>query len=117
MEYEMEYEIEISFKLKLGSKYMDLKNQLLNICEKNNIINCYFITELEGEGNKINKSLVVASIVTNKLNNLVNDIKKYKEYNIDCIYQDNKILYASSYYLNNKMCKEAKDYYIKNYIN
>ena len=98
----MEYELEISFKLKLGATYSYLKNKLQFIFEKNNITNYYFTTELEGEGKKISTSLVIVFITTTELislNNLITDIKKHKEYNIDCIYHNNKIFYASSYYL------------------
>ena len=113
----MGYVLEISFKLKLGSTYTSLTNTLVDICENNEVENYYFTTELEGVGKKIYKSLAIATISLknmSSLSNLIEDLKKYKEYHVDCIYNDSidsRILYASSYYLTHKMTKEGRESY------
>lgn len=115
----MGYVLEISFKLKLGSTYTSLTNTLVDICDKNEVDHYYFTTELEGVGKKIYKSFAIATISLksmNSLSNLIEDIKKHKEYHVDCIYNDSidsRILYASSYYLTHKMTKEGRESYKK----
>jgi len=115
----MGYVLEISFKLKLGSTYTSLTNTLVDICDKNEVDHYYFTTELEGVGKKIYKSFAIGTVSVKNYNSLLNfidNIKKHKEFHVDCIYNDtidSRILYASSYYLTHKMTKEGRESYKK----
>jgi len=112
----MRYIIELSFKLQLGSSYSHLHNLIIDMCENNEVVDYYFMTEAEGEGNKIYKNYCVASITVEnraQLDTIIYHIKRQKKIYIDCIHTDDsasRIKYVSSYY-KKKMTKEGLERY------
>ena len=114
----MRYIIELSFKLQLGSSYTYLRNLITDMCENNEVVDYYFMTESEGVGNKIHKNHCVATITVEnraQLDTIIYHIKHIKKVYIDCIYTDDstsRIKYASPYYIKTKMTKEGQEKYM-----
>ena len=114
----MRYIIELSFNLQLGSSYTYLRSLITDMCENNEVVDYYFMTESEGVGNKIYKNHCVASITVEnraQLDTIIYHIKHIKKVYIDCIYTDDstsRIKYASPYYIKTKMTKEGQEKYM-----
>jgi hypothetical protein len=100
----MAYTIEISINLQ--QNYNDSENTLYYIADKYNYDKIYKFEEIDGN-NKIARchSITVISFLKNQLDNLmffIKNVKQYKCYNIECIYEDDiktKLIYASDLYL------------------
>ena len=114
----MGFNIEVSFKIKTGNSYTKCNNMLVDLIEENDATNYYFINETVG-GRKIERSNRIAYInfdTLEKLKSFTHDLKKVKEFYIDCITNDEvktQILYASSYYLTNVLSKEGRKIYLQ----
>ena len=78
----MRYIIELSFNLQLGSSYTYLRNLITDMCENNEVVDYYFMTESEGVGNKIYKNHCISTITVEnraQLDTIIYHIKRIKK--------------------------------------
>lgn len=96
----MAYTIEISLNYLKYSYITELQSNLFYIADKYNYDRYYQLDERNGLN-----SITVISFLKNQIQTMthfIKEIKKYKYYLIDCIYEDNiktKLIYATNYYL------------------
>jgi hypothetical protein len=110
----MAYTIEVSIHLSKFSNISDIESNLYFIADKYNYDRIYKLEEIDGTS-KIPRyhSIIAISFLKTQIDiilHFIKNIKKYKYYNIECIYEDNiktKLIYATKYYLNiiDKDCK------------
>ena len=110
----MAYTIEISINLSKFSNISDIESNLFYIADKYNYERIYKLEEIDGTS-KIPRyhSIIAITFSKNQIDiilHFIKNIKKYKYYNIECIYEDNiktKLIYATKYYLSiiDKDCK------------
>lgn len=115
------YNIEISINMIKETKHSEVESIIEYIAKSYDCDDIYYFTE-EDITRKIPRyhSIYVINFLDDNFNNLIKflkNIKQYKTTHIECIYYNNiyKLLYASSYYLNN-IDKEIKKKY-KQFIN
>ena len=110
----MGYSIEISFDLNKHKNYTSIKYFVQEEAEKNRSNSFYDFFEIEG-AKRVERNRCVFSIYFDDPENCINfakTIKKTKFLNIEIIFDDShKIVYASSYYRQNKMTKEGRQIY------
>jgi len=102
----MAYNIEVSINLLKYSNVSELQSTLFYIADKYNYDRIYNFSETDGTS-KIPRyhDITVISFLKNQIQTLsdfIKEIKKYKHYNIECIYEDDiktKLIYATHYYL------------------
>lgn len=112
----MGYFVEISFNLSKHKNYTSIKNLIMEHAEKNSSISSYDFFELEG-GKQIKRNRCIFSVYFDNMEHCTSfakQIRRLKCLDIEIIYNDcNKIIFASSYYRQNKMTKESRDLYKK----
>lgn len=113
----MGYNIEISVNMLKETKFSEIENTIHCVAEFYNCDNIYSITEEDGT-KKIPRyhCIYVIIFLDENFENLIKFlkfIKKYKSGYIECIYENDiyKLLYASSFYLNNSVDKELSKKY------
>ena len=102
----MAYTIEISINIMKHANISDIESTLYYIADKYNYDRFYKISETDGT-QKIPRyhSITVVSFLKTQIQILlyfIKEIKKYKYFNIECIYEDDiktKLIYATNYYL------------------
>ena len=116
----MGYNIEISINMLKESKFSEIKSIIQESANSYGCDNIYTISEEDGT-TKITRYHIIFIIhfLEENIDNFVKFvkiIKNYKKGYIECIYNtNNKLIYASSYYLNN-INKEASQKY-RQFIN
>jgi len=113
----MAYSIEVSIHILKYSNISELKSTLFYIADKFNYDRIYNLSETDGTS-KIPRfhDITVISFLKNQIQTLsdfIKEIKQYKYYNIECIYEDNiktKLIYATDYYLNTIDKSKRLDY-------
>lgn len=116
----MGYTIEISINMLKENKFSEVENTIRNIAEFYNCDDFYTLTEEDGTKKTPRYHTVYIINFLDNVNNLIKfiiHIKKYKSGYIECVYENNinKLLYASSFYLNNIEKDISKKY--KEFIN
>ena len=110
----MGYSIEISFDLNKHKNYTSIKKFVQEEAEKNRSDSFYDFFEIEG-AKRVERNRCVFSAYFDDPENCISfakTIKKTKFLNIEIIFDDcHKIVFASSYYRQNKMTKEARENY------
>jgi hypothetical protein len=102
----MAYNIEISVDLFKHSNISDIQSRLYYIADKYNYDHIYKLEELDNSCKRMKShNIIVISFLKNQIETLsyfIKEIKNYKYYNIECIYEDDiktKLIYASNVYL------------------
>jgi hypothetical protein len=100
----MGYNIEISVNMLKETKFSEVENTIQYMAEFYNCDNIYSFTEEDG-----------INFVDDNFDNLIKFlkfIKKHKSSYIECVYENDvfKLLYASSFYLNNADKELSKKY-------
>jgi hypothetical protein len=111
------YNIEISINMIKETKYSEIESMIQYIAKSYDCDDIYCFTEEDGS-RKIPRYHCIYSInfLDENFNNLIKflkNIKQCKSTHIECIYNNNnnyKLLYASSYYLNNIDREVSKKY-------
>jgi hypothetical protein len=110
------YNIEISINMFKETKYSEVETTIQCVAKSYNCDDIYFFTEEDGT-QKIPRYhiIYIVNFLDGNFNNLIKFIKYIKEYkytHIESIYNNNiyKLLYASSYYLNNIDKEISKKY-------
>jgi len=117
----MGYNVEISINMLKETNFSEIESTIEGIAQNYNCESIYMVSEEDGT-NKIPRyhSVFIVHFIDENFENFIKFIrmiKSYKKGYIECIYDNDirKLLYASSYYLNN-IDKEASKKY-RNYIN
>lgn len=117
----MGYSIEISINMLKENKFLEVETVIYDKSNTYNCENIYSLAEEDGTG-KIPRyyRVYVISFLNDNLDGIIkfiNFVKKYKSCYIECVYENNinKLLYASSFYLNNIEKDISKKY--KEFIN
>ena len=112
----MGYNIEISVNMLKETKFSEVENTIQYMAEFYNCDNIYSFTEEDGT-KKIPRyhCIYVINFVDDNFDNLIKFlqfIKKHKSSYIECVYANDvfKLLYASSFYLNNADKELSKMY-------
>lgn len=112
----MGYNIEISVNILKETKFSEIENTIHNIAQLYNCYNIYTVSEEDGTL-KIPRyhSIYVINFLEEDFDNLIKFLKYFKNYKsgyIECIYDNDiyKLLYASSFYLNNIDKELSKKY-------
>ena len=110
------YNIEISINVMKETKYSEVESTIQCVAKSYNCNDIYSFTEEDGT-KKIPRyhSIYIVNFLDENFNNLIKFVKYIKEYKytyIESIYDDNiyKLLYASTYYLNNIDKEISKKY-------
>jgi hypothetical protein len=117
----MGYNIELSLNMLNVTKFSEVEKTIYYVAELYNCDNIYSFSEEDGT-TKIPRYHCIYVIIfsDNSFDNLIKFVKFIKNYKkscyIECIYDNDiyKLLYASSYYLNNSNKELSKKY--KNFI-
>jgi hypothetical protein len=99
----MGFSISIVIKLKNQTNHLFLENLIEDAANNCNMVNFYKDFELEGINNYIkkNNTIIILEFDTeNDIINFIKLIKTIKELDIEYIYENNNILYATNRYLN-----------------
>lgn len=121
----MGYTTEISVNMLKNHNFIEIENIIYEITKYHNCESFYMIPEEYGT-KKLTRchNVYVINFLENDFDNLIkfiNYIKKYKSFCIESVYENNinKLLYASSQYLNNiekEISKKYKEFiYKKNF--
>jgi len=112
----MGYNVEISVNLLKERKFSEIENTIRCVAELYNCDNIYSISEEDGT-QKIPRyhCVYVINFLEEDFDNLIKFLKFFKTYKlsyIECIYDNDffKLLYASSFYLNNVDKELSKKY-------
>jgi hypothetical protein len=121
----MGYNIELSINMLNVTKFSEIEKTIYDVAETYNCNNIYSLNEEDGTL-KIPRyhCVYVVTFSEDSFDNLIKFVKFIKKCKIscyiECIYNDNiyKLLYASSYYLNNSNRELSKKYkkFIENKI-
>ena len=121
----MGYNIELSINMLNVTKFSEIENTIYDVAETYNCNNIYSLNEEDGTL-KIPRyhCVYVVTFSEDSFDDLIKFVKFIKNCKIscyiECIYNDNifKLLYASSYYLNNSNRELSKKYkkFIENKI-
>jgi hypothetical protein len=121
----MGYNIELSINMLNVTKFSEIENTIYDVAETYNCNNIYSLNEADGTL-KIPRyhCVYVVTFSEDSFDDLIKFVKFIKKCKIscyiECIYNDNmfKLLYASSYYLNNSNRELSKKYkkFIENKI-
>jgi hypothetical protein len=117
----MGYNIELSLNMLNVTKFSEVEKTIYYVAELYNCDNIYSFSEEDGT-TKIPRYHYIYVIIfsDNSFDNLIKFVKFIKNYKkscyIECVYDNDiyKLLYASSYYLNNSNKELSKKY--KNFI-
>jgi hypothetical protein len=116
----MGYSIEVSFNILKHSSVTETQNFILNLATTYGCISCYVDYEFETNVQyKRNHNIIVINFENTNIYNLIEFLKKIKMTSgifIETIFDDNMnmILYASKYYVTQKMDKLLAKEYSKN---
>lgn len=101
----MGYNVEISVDIAKHSDFSRLKREITDFAIDSGCDHYYYLYEMEGGGRfKRNHCIIVVNFEDDEIYNcakFLKVIKKNKDINIDCIYEDSivcKLIYASRFY-------------------
>ena len=112
----MGYTLELSLNLHKYGNYTEINNTITEIAAINLCNSIYHFFEVEGS-KQVDRSHCIFVISFDNHTDCINflkSIKKYRYLKLETIYDNSsKIIYASSYYRQNKMTREGRIIYKK----